>query len=107
MPQRRRLPNRRDCESFSFQCDGLSYVCTLSCFPNGDVAEVFLSNHKNGSDTDTAARDSAIAASLGLQYGLPLDVLRRALLRDPRGKAMSPLGAALDIAASSPAGSTA
>jgi hypothetical protein len=29
------------------------------------------------------------------------------LLRDPHGKAMSPLGAALDIAASSPAGSTA
>jgi hypothetical protein len=107
MTQGQRLPNRRGCESFSFQGDGLSYVRTLGCFPNSDVAEVFLSNHKNGSDTDTdtAARDSAITASLGLQYGLPLHVLRRALLHDPRGKAMSPLGA--DIAASSPAGSTA
>ena len=97
MTQRRRLPHRRSSESFAFLCGRVSYICTLSHFPNGDVAEVFLSNHKNGSDTDTAARDSAIAASLGLQYGLPLDVLRRALLRDPRGKAMSPLGAALDL----------
>ena len=97
MTQRQRLPNRRNSESFAFLCGRVSYICTLSHFPNGDVAEVFLSNHKNGSDTDTAARDSAIAASLGLQYGLPLDVLRRALLRDPRGKAMSPLGAALDL----------
>ena len=44
-------------------------------------------------------RESAIAASLALQYGCPLDVLRRALLRDPRGRASTPLGAALDLIA--------
>lgn len=107
MTDRQRLQNRRGCESFSFQCSHLSYVATITRFQNGDLAEVFISNHKSGSDADTAARDSAIAASLGLQYGLPLDVLRRALLRDPRNKASSPLGVALDIAASGTAGSTA
>ncbi len=97
--ERQRLQNRRACESFSFQCGGLSYVCTFSRFTNGDVAEVFISNHKSGSDTDCAARDSAVAASLALQYGVPLDVRRKALLRDPRGKAASPLGTALDVLA--------
>jgi hypothetical protein len=31
-----------------------------------------------------------------LQFVEPLDVIRRALLRDPRGVASSPLGVALD-----------
>jgi hypothetical protein len=37
-----------------------------------------------------------VAASLCFQFGCPLDVLRRALLRDPHGRASTPLGAALD-----------
>jgi hypothetical protein len=36
----------------------------------------------------------------GLGYcNVPLDVIREALLRDPRGKASSPLGVALDLIA--------
>jgi hypothetical protein len=42
------------------------------------------------------ASDSAIAASLALQYGCPADVLRKALSRDTRGRANGPLGCALD-----------
>jgi hypothetical protein len=34
---------------------------------------------------------------LAFQFGCPLDVLRKALLRDPRGEASSPLGKALDF----------
>ena len=35
--------------------------------------------------------------SIALQHGVPLDVIRRALLRDARGVASSPLGQALDV----------
>jgi len=34
-----------------------------------------------------------------LQFGTPIDVIRGALLRDPRGIASSPLGIALDLIA--------
>jgi ribonucleoside-diphosphate reductase alpha chain len=55
-----------------------------------------LQNHKPGSQSDTNARDAAVAASLALQYGCPLQVLQRALLRDAQGRPSTPLGAAID-----------
>jgi ribonucleoside-diphosphate reductase alpha chain len=42
------------------------------------------------------ASDAAIAASLSLQFGCPAEVLRKALKRDGQGRALSPLGVALD-----------
>jgi phage protein D len=42
------------------------------------------------------ASDSAVLCSLALQHGVPVDVIRRALMRDPRGNASSPLGVVLD-----------
>jgi hypothetical protein len=51
---------------------------------------------KIDSHADVMARDAAVAASLALQGGTPLETLRRALLRDRRGVASGPLGAALD-----------
>jgi hypothetical protein len=99
MTGRTRLPNRRASESFSFERYGLAFQCTFSQLPDGNVGEVFISNHKTGSHADACARDSAIAASLALQYGCPLEALRKALLRDPRGNAATPLGCALDIIA--------
>jgi hypothetical protein len=50
-------------------------------------------------DSDTAARDSAVVASIALQYGVPLDVLRHALMRDAQGRPSGPLGTALDLIA--------
>jgi len=96
---RQRLPNRRGSETFALRCAGLTYVATVSRFDDGRIAEIFLSNHKAGSQADTAARDSAIVASLALQFGAPLDVIQRALLRDPQGRASSPLGGAVDLIA--------
>ena len=96
MTQRERLPNRRASEGFELELDGLHYTATFSRFADGRVAEVFLQNHKSASQSDSNARDSAIAASLALQHGCPLEVLRKALLRDARGSAETPLGCALD-----------
>jgi hypothetical protein len=99
MTARERLRNRRASETFSVECNGLTYVATVSRFDDGRIAEIFLSNHRNGSQADAVARDAAVVASIALQYGAPLDVIRRALMRDSRGIASSPLGAALDIIA--------
>jgi hypothetical protein len=99
MSARRRLPNRRVSESFNFECAGMAYTATFSRFADGRIAEIFLSNHKTGSHADTAARDSAVVASLALQHGADIDTLRKALLRDPRGVASGPLGVALDLIA--------
>jgi hypothetical protein len=96
MTSRRKLQNRRDSETFPLEVAGLRYTCTFSKFGSGELAELFLQNSKPSSQSDTNARDSAVAASLALQFGCPLEVLRGALLRDPRGVASSPLGVALD-----------
>ncbi len=96
---RERLPNRRPSEQFVFECNGLRYTATVSFFPDGRLAEIFLSNAKAGSHSDSAAKDSAVVCSIALQHGVPFDVIRKALLRDARGVASSPLGVALDLLA--------
>jgi hypothetical protein len=99
---RQRLPNRRASTSFNFECGVHSYVATVSFFPGTNrLVEVFLGNGRAGSDVDTAAKDSAVVCSIALQHHVPLDVIRKALLRDPRGVASSPLGVALDLIAGS------
>jgi hypothetical protein len=97
MTERQRLQNRRRSETFGFECNGLHYTATISRFDNGGLAEIFLSNCKAGSHSDAAARDSAVVCSLALQYGVPVETLRHALLCDGRGVASSPLGIALDL----------
>jgi hypothetical protein len=47
----------------------------------------------------SAARDSAITASIALQHGVPIETLRHALMRDSRGKPSGPLGVVLDLLA--------
>jgi len=91
------LENRRLCETFDFQCNGLSYSASIGRFPDGRLAEIFLSNSKAGSHSDAAAKDSAVVASLALQHGVPIETIRKALLRAAQGRASSPLGVVLDI----------
>jgi hypothetical protein len=102
MSARERLHNRRPSETFAFRCNNLDYVATVSRFADGRLAEIFLGNAKAGSHSDAAAKDSAVVASIALQYGAPVQTIRKALLRDGRGVASSPLGAALDMLAESP-----
>jgi hypothetical protein len=99
MSERQHLQNRRASEQIAFICNDLKYVATVSFFPDGRLAEIFIGNAKAGSHSDSAAKDSAVVCSIALQYGTPLDVIRHALLRDARGVASSPLGVALDMLA--------
>jgi hypothetical protein len=100
MIERRRLPNRRASFTLNFDCGPHRFTATVSYFPGTDqLAEIFLGNGRAGSDVDAAAKDSAVVASIALQHSVPVEVLRRALLRDSRGIASSPLGVALDLIA--------
>jgi ribonucleoside-diphosphate reductase alpha chain len=98
---RQRLSNRRAAETFELQAGGLRYTYTIGRFRDGRLGEIFIQNSKPGSTSDSYSRDAAIAASLALQHGCPLDVLQRALLRDSRGRPSTPLGAAIDAIAGS------
>jgi len=99
MTERRRLPNRRFCESFTFEVGGLRFTATVSRFPDGRIGELFLNNHKSGNHADTNARDAAIVLSFALQHGADINAIRKALCRDSRGNALGPLAAALDLLA--------
>jgi hypothetical protein len=93
---RQRLPDRRASESYSFEWNGMPFTATISGFADNRLAEIFVGNGKAGSHTDAAPKDAAIVASIALQHGVPLETIRHALLRNSRGDAESPLGAALD-----------
>jgi hypothetical protein len=64
-------------------------------YPDGRVAEIFLSSHKPGSPIEAVARDAAITTSLALQHGGALETIRAALTRDHDGGPATLLGAAL------------
>ena len=74
----------------------LRYRATVGRYVDGKPAEIFLTNHKAGSMAGILASDSAVLASLALQFGVPVDVLQHALMRDARGQPTSPLGMVLD-----------
>jgi hypothetical protein len=99
MPDRARLSDRRGSMTFTLQASGLNFTATVSRFDNGTLGEIFLQNHKADSTAGIMASDAAIAASLALQFGCPLETLRKALCRDARGNATGPLGRALDLLA--------
>jgi hypothetical protein len=94
--ERERLPNRRACETFNVAAGGLHYTTTIGFYPDGRIGEIFLTNHKAGSQAGIMASDAAVAASIALQYGAPVEMLRHALMRDSRGKPSGPLGVVLD-----------
>jgi hypothetical protein len=103
MNTRERLPDRRLSESFDIEITSgrfsRRYRVTTSHFADGRLGKIFISNNKSGSDSDTAARDSAVVCSIALQYSAPVDVIRKALMRDSQGRPNGPLGTALDAIA--------
>ena len=99
---RARLPDRRPSELFDFQAMDLSFTVSISHYPDGRVAELFCDNHKAGSQIGTLVRDSAILLSFALQHGADIEAIRRALCRDSSGRALGPIGEALDIVTGRP-----
>jgi hypothetical protein len=96
-PERERLSNKRACETIAFERNGLRYHATIGFFPDKRPGELFLNHDSSDSLADVLASDAAIAVSLALQFGCPIETIRHALKRDSRGQAASPIGAALDL----------
>jgi hypothetical protein len=93
---RQRLTDRRASKQFDFEAMSLRFTASFSYYPDGRLAELFIDNHKAGSAIGTLVRDSAIAVSFALQHGADVVAIRCALCRDSHGRALGPLGAALD-----------
>jgi hypothetical protein len=101
MTARERLPNRRACESFDFRHAWFDFTLCQGPYPDGRIAEIFLSSHKPGTAIEATARDAAIVVSIALQFGADLQTIRSALTRDHDGGPATPLGAAFDAIAGS------
>lgn len=97
---------RRYHESFPFEHAGFKYRASIgrNAIVDGDgrlagagpVVEIFLNAGKEGGLLTVLAHDQAILTSLLLQYGCPIDDIRRALLRNSNGTAAGPVGVLLD-----------
>lgn len=96
---RETLPARREHELIKFTFRGRTYFAGVGRFTDGRPAELFIDPRKAWADATADARDAAVAASIALQYGAPVEVLRDALTRDEAGNAAGVLGAALDALA--------
>jgi hypothetical protein len=94
---RERLENRRPSELFEVESLKLPFTVSVSKYSDGRLAEIFINNHKAGSAAGIMASDLAVVCSIALQHGVPVEVIRRALMRDAQGRATSPLGVALDL----------
>ena len=96
---RRTLPKRRATETIDQRFWNQLFTVTVGFYPDGRPGEVFIDGGKSGADLAQIARDAAVVTSLALQHGVPLDVIRHALMRDEQGRASGPLGMALDVLA--------
>lgn len=97
MTARERLPDRRLHEVIEFRHGGVRYLAGIGRFADGRLGELFLNSSKTGTDLATADQDAAVVVSLALQHGCPAETIRRALARDPSGKARGAVGAILDV----------
>jgi hypothetical protein len=91
---RRRLANRRPHWLYRFESGGQFYTGGIGRFDDGRIAEIFINGAKVGSTAEANAQDAAIAASLAVQHGCPLETIHHALART--GGSGGPLAALLD-----------
>jgi ribonucleoside-diphosphate reductase alpha chain len=71
--ERRRLPNRRKGYTQKATVGGHKVYLRTGEHDDGRLAEVFIDMHKEGSAFRSLMNNFAIAISIGLQYGVPLE----------------------------------
>jgi len=96
---RHSFPNRRPSETLEFEHEGHKYRSSVSYDRHGRPLEIFLTTGKPGTGVETVSRDAAVAVSLALQHGTPLETLRKAITRLDDGRPAGPLGVLLDAVA--------
>ena len=72
-PVRRRLPSSRPARTVSFSVGEAEGYITAGEYPDDGIGEIFLKVSKQGSTLSGVMDAFAIAVSLGLQYGVPLE----------------------------------
>jgi ribonucleoside-diphosphate reductase alpha chain len=72
-PVRKRLPMSRPSITTSFQIGDAEGYITAGSYPDDGLGEIFLKTSKQGSTLSGVMDAFAIAVSLGLQYGVPLE----------------------------------
>ena len=70
---RKPLPNRRKGYTQKAKIGGHSIFIRTGEYDDGSLGEIFLDMHKEGAAFRSLLNSFAIAVSLGLQYGVPLD----------------------------------
>ncbi|HEU0215467.1 MAG TPA: vitamin B12-dependent ribonucleotide reductase, partial [Stellaceae bacterium] len=73
--ERRQLPNRRKGYTQKASVGGHKIYLRTGEYEDGSLAEIFIDMHKEGSAFRSLMDCFAIAISLGLQYGVPLERL--------------------------------
>jgi ribonucleoside-diphosphate reductase alpha chain len=73
MNQRRRLPDRRAGYTQKARIGGHKIYLRTGEYEDGTLGEIFLDMHKEGAAFRSMTNCFAIAVSLGLQHGVPLD----------------------------------
>lgn len=72
-PRRRRLSQKREAFTRSYRVGEAEGYITAGQYPEGELGEIFLKASKQGSTLAGVMDAFAIAVSLGLQYGVPLE----------------------------------
>ena len=72
-PGRVRLPNRRRSYTQKSKVGGHNVYLHTGEYPDGSLGEIFIDMHKEGAAFRSLMNNFAMAVSLGLQHGVPLD----------------------------------
>ncbi len=72
-PERKRLPNRRKGYTQKAVVGGHNIYLRTGEFEDGRIGEIFVDMHKEGAAFRSLMNNFAMAISLGLQYGVPLE----------------------------------
>ncbi|MBD3409163.1 MAG: vitamin B12-dependent ribonucleotide reductase [Ignavibacteriales bacterium] len=71
--KRRRLPSKRQGYTQKAKINGQSIYIRTGEYDNGELGEIFLDMHREGATVRSLLNVFAIAISLGLQHGVPLE----------------------------------
>jgi len=71
--RRSRLPERRKGYTQKATVGGHKVYLRTGEYENGEIGEIFIDMHKEGAAFRSLMNNFAIAVSIGLQYGVPLD----------------------------------
>lgn len=94
---RERLPNRRLCETYEFDRNGLKYTVSYGRQNvGGPIRELFITAGKSGADVEAVMCDASTVVSIALQNHVTPVELAHSITRNQDGTPASPIGEVLD-----------